>query len=513
MIEVYKEEGEDSQCRSSDVSLKRKIVEACTVESDERGKSGTQLEKSLFLERYKDEPELIRQAKFFPVRIRDENTGRWVMEEHTKVYKQVKGEWEFKETVTNQVKSSQVIDDGRFQLVENQAQQVFEDHSAATFSHNTGNKRLTMSDMGGSSSSVCTPVTTPKAKAKAKAKAAAKEDTSSDEEMSPMEKQMAADSGKTKKGRSSKDKAKDKDKGTGKGKRIILITGSSGAGAAGGELEASTEQFIQEVMRELDVFKASLKVTEVTQESLESLSSRLQSSRIKLSKKAAKKGAATAVLNSLDTVSRAKTRVNAMVDLVKSNAAFQKRKIRKHAASLEDKFHGLKVAGVTLDMLPVCLTATPVSARACILSCDNKFKECPALVDEAELRKAVPAGNDDDIALAQRGVVVQVMVDQVRHLLDTKDKSMVSRVVNLCTEFQSHTNGEVQRFAQAVVTVLNDKSAGVGQVIEACVFCVRLCSDVSDDICISVSTSCMCCVHVISLSALVFRPWVSSTKK
>ena len=513
MIEVYKEEGEDSQCRSSDVSLKRKIVEACTVESDERGKSGTQLEKSLFLERYKDEPELIRQAKFFPVRIRDENTGRWVMEEHTKVYKQVKGEWEFKETVTNQVKSSQVIDDGRFQLVENQAQQVFEDHSAATFSHNTGNKRLTMSDMGGSSSSVCTPVTTPKAKAKAKAKAAAKEDTSSDEEMSPMEKQMAADSGKTKKGRSSKDKAKDKDKGTGKGKRISLITASSGAGAAGGELEASTEQFIQEVMRELDVFKASLKVTEVTQESLESLSSRLQSSRIKLSKKAAKKGAATAVLNSLDTVSRAKTRVNAMVDLVKSNTAFQKRKIRKHAASLEDKFHGLKVAGVTLDMLPVCLTATPVSARACILSCDNKFKECPALVDEAELRKAVPAGNDDDIALAQRGVVVQVMVDQVRHLLDTKDKSMVSRVVNLCTEFQSHTNGEVQRFAQAVVTVLNDKSAGVGQVIEACVFCVKLCGDVSDDICISVSTSCMCCVHVISLSALVFRPWVSSTKK
>ena len=512
MIEVYKEEGEDSHCRGSDVSVKRKIVEACTVESDERGKSGTQLEKSLFLERYKDEPELIRQAKFFQARIRDENTGRWVMEEHTKVYKQVKGEWEFKETVTSQVKSSQVIDDGRFQLVENQAQQVFEDHSAATFSHNTGNKRLTMSDMGGSASSV-TPVTTPKAKAKAKAKAAANEDTSSDEEMSPMEKQMAADSGKTKKGRSSKDKAKDKDKDKDKGKGGAGGGAGGGGGAAGGELEASTEQFIQEVMRELDVFKASLKVTEATQESLESLASRLQSSRIKLSKKAAKKGAATAVLNSLDTVSRAKTRVNAMVDLVKSNTAFQKRKIRKHAASLEDKFHGLKVAGVTLDMLPVCLTATPVSARACILSCDNKFKECPALVDEAELRKAVPAGNDDDIALAQRGVVVQVMVDQVRHLLDTKDKSMVSRVVSLCTDFQSHTNGEVQRFVQAVVTVLNDKSAGVDQVIEACVFCVKLCSDVSDDICISVSTSCMCCVHVISLSALVFRPWMSSTKK
>ena len=48
MIEVYKEEGKDSQCRSSDVSLKRKIVEACTVESDERGKSGTQLEKKPF---------------------------------------------------------------------------------------------------------------------------------------------------------------------------------------------------------------------------------------------------------------------------------------------------------------------------------------------------------------------------------------------------------------------------------------------------------------------------------
>ena len=368
------------------------------------------------------------------------------------------------------MRSSAVIDDGRFHFKENQAQQVFEDHTAAFFNNNTGRQRLLAADVGQSSSSSAV-VAVPKAKAKAKAKAVDTEDTSSDDEMSPMEKELAKANGAPPvKGRSAKTKTKDKDKA---GKAGPLSAGAGGGGGGrgrgGGEgdLDASTEQFMEEVQRELDVLKGSSRLTEASLESLESLASRLQSTRTKLAKKAAKKSASADVLNSLDVVARMKAKVNAMVDIVKSTLAFQKKKVRKHAALVEDKFHGMKYSGVTLDMLPVCLTASPVSARACILCCDLKFKECQALVDEAELRKFVPGGNAIDISRIRREVIVQVMLDHVRHLLDTKDSSTVARVQSLCADFQGHTGGDVQRFLKSVMTVLNDKVAGVGEVIEA----------------------------------------------
>ena len=79
---VYKEEGETTNCSAKDVGVQRKKVVACTVESDERGKTGTQPERSLSLEIFEDSPDISRQAKFMPVRVRDEISGKYVMEEH-----------------------------------------------------------------------------------------------------------------------------------------------------------------------------------------------------------------------------------------------------------------------------------------------------------------------------------------------------------------------------------------------------------------------------------------------
>ena len=110
------------------------------------------------------------------MRVRDEISGKYAMEEHCKIYEQVKGEYKFKESTKNEVRSSAVIDDGRFHFKENQAQQVFEDHTAAFFdNNNTGRQRLLAADVGQSSSSSAV-VAVPKAKAKAKAKAVDTED-------------------------------------------------------------------------------------------------------------------------------------------------------------------------------------------------------------------------------------------------------------------------------------------------------------------------------------------------
>ena len=49
------------------------------------------MEKSVFLERYKNQPDIIRKAEYFPARVRDEVIGRMVFEMHVKMYEQKKG--------------------------------------------------------------------------------------------------------------------------------------------------------------------------------------------------------------------------------------------------------------------------------------------------------------------------------------------------------------------------------------------------------------------------------------
>ena len=48
------------------------------------------------------------------MRVRGKFSGKYVMEEHCNIDEQVKGEYKFKESTKIEVRSSAVIDDGRF---------------------------------------------------------------------------------------------------------------------------------------------------------------------------------------------------------------------------------------------------------------------------------------------------------------------------------------------------------------------------------------------------------------
>ena len=58
---------------------------------DKRAKTGLEYEKSVFLEEFKDRPDLIKRAKYFTARVKDPATGRFIVEQHTRVYEQKKG--------------------------------------------------------------------------------------------------------------------------------------------------------------------------------------------------------------------------------------------------------------------------------------------------------------------------------------------------------------------------------------------------------------------------------------
>ena len=58
VILVYQERGVDARCTNDLVAQARKQIVASTVEADKRSRGGYEMEKSVFLETYKDSPEI-----------------------------------------------------------------------------------------------------------------------------------------------------------------------------------------------------------------------------------------------------------------------------------------------------------------------------------------------------------------------------------------------------------------------------------------------------------------------
>ena len=117
VVTVYQESGATGRCCYADIETARKSIEAAVVEADKRMRCGIEMEKSVFLEQYKDRPEVIRKAKFFAVRIRDDS-GKWVMEQHVKIYDDRKGVYRFEESHSQEVRKKNVVDDCAFDLAQ-----------------------------------------------------------------------------------------------------------------------------------------------------------------------------------------------------------------------------------------------------------------------------------------------------------------------------------------------------------------------------------------------------------
>ena len=59
------EKGDRHRVNADDVCLARKKVVAATIDAETRKRLGDELEKSVFLERYKDYPEVLRKGLAF----------------------------------------------------------------------------------------------------------------------------------------------------------------------------------------------------------------------------------------------------------------------------------------------------------------------------------------------------------------------------------------------------------------------------------------------------------------
>ena len=148
------QEDENARVGHKEINSMRTVVVASTFESEERCKDGLEYEKGVFLETFKDQPDVIKKAKFHPVRFRDPKTKAFKVELRTKIYDLADGVYRFSEKSSSDIRQNNTIDDGSLSLVEDQQRLNYELALQNQFEHVGGVGGLTMEAVGLGSSGV-----------------------------------------------------------------------------------------------------------------------------------------------------------------------------------------------------------------------------------------------------------------------------------------------------------------------------------------------------------------------
>ena len=64
------EDGEDARIYAKDIAAKKEVFRK-SFQTTQRKRTGRKIEKSLFMKRYKDKPDILKKAKWTSVRVRD----------------------------------------------------------------------------------------------------------------------------------------------------------------------------------------------------------------------------------------------------------------------------------------------------------------------------------------------------------------------------------------------------------------------------------------------------------
>ena len=466
IVWVHLEDGLDARCGHKDVNKMKKIVQANSYEKEERSKEGIEYSKERFLEVYKDQPEIIRKAKFKTVRFRHPKAGRWMTEQRTKVYDQADGEYRFKEIQGNEIVQKKTLDDGSLELVDDQQQKIFDDMAATQFDNCGGGAgALTRADVKTDPPQATSQP--PSSAAAPSQKALKRKASSSDsgDDLSPMERAMSTHTPK---------KAKVTAKTAAHSPIVPSTSTSSGAAASGGILAVHSDktvvQILAEVDKSLELIKQQTKLEDITEESLNNLASRLLTKKGAMGKKASKKGAGKEATAMVDDLAKARTKVLAVVDLTKAIAMFEKKRSRKTAQTIADKMHAIKACGV-FQFLPACASCFALHSVLFIATLDQRFLESVETVKTSTIMEHCADAGPAEQESIQSALVVRLVTEKVRLSVENKETATVAKdsATRLCNALIPHIGGSIKKLLEAVVCVLQDRRHSTTDVVASLV--------------------------------------------
>ena len=488
VIAVYIEQGEDAKCGRKDVNAMRSTITMTSYEDDELWREGNEYEKSRFLHVYKNDPEIIKKAKWFTRRVRNES-GQWVIEQHTKVYERPKGEYKFREVTGKRVAQNTCLDDGQLQFAEDQQQRVLDDTVSVALEHRGQGliqddiqpkdqqqdvpamiKQILKEHGVGGSSSASGKKEQGKDDKDKKLKDATGEDdddTSSDEEDAPVNRIMQSLHTTPRK---AKGKAKASPLGSSP-KGDISAAATSAVGSSGDFTDRTVTQLLNEVEQALNTVKNTKAINDMPEELLKSLSSRLQTKKNQLCRKASKKGGDA--LTMMDAISKARTKVSSVVEAFGAISAFEKKRTVKTAQAVDEKFDQLKASGA-FAFMPACIAARSLHADLHIKNSESKNHEAIELCKISTISGRCPMATPADAAVIQSDLSSRLLSQEIRQNAENKELasiakakllSMLNNILPLVTDVDVDDEGK--KVLKATVVVFNDKAYTYAEVLDA----------------------------------------------
>ena len=382
----------------------------------------------------------------------------------TKVYEHRHGIYKFEETAGTELRSEQTLDDGRFELAENQAETVMGDCASSQFaaSRPAASSMLIMEDVGMEpASSPQKPRSEPRNSSSAAGpKREREKDDSSSDDVAPVDRMMGGDR------RKKKAKVESKGKGQGRGSTVGESPSASVSGVV--STDKGVAELVEEAKRLMEDFKDATTVADIKAESMASLSSRIQSKRNGLGKKTGNKKTQFHIQN-MDLLISNKSQIAASVDLHKALVVFEKKRIRKLATAVLDKLHAMKSAGVQMSQIPSCVLRGCCLASVFIAANDQQWKECVRLCSDEVITESILQENISELPQVQRAAVSAFFTEAIKSNPEPSNLQRLRLNMDgwIRELHQVGVHADVAAFLNAISAVLNHKGKNIDDVNKA----------------------------------------------
>ena len=284
-----------------------------TFESEERQKTGILVERSVFEEDYKDQPDVLKKAVFKARRVKED--GKWVTKDFTKIYGQRKGIYNFVEKEGESIEHEKDIDMGDIQMTEDQQTKTYELMTGADFADHASRRDLTSADMRQTPSSFAPPPssvgsssTKPSKRSVASMQSDSDNSTGDDDELSPLEKQQRGRVRPKKKAKAQPQQKPD-DSST-----AITTPGPLS------NVPAAISRLVTEAQAGLDALRGAKTMPDINEDQLGSLHNRLTAKKNGLGKKPANN------VNSLEAINPLRCKIGLITEVLKAISTFEKKK-------------------------------------------------------------------------------------------------------------------------------------------------------------------------------------------
>ena len=313
--------------RAEQILNARERVHRSTYEGEERQKTGRLMEKSVFETKFADQPEVLRRAVYQPLRVKE--AGKYIVKQFTKIYDQEYGVYNFIEREGDIIEQIKDIDTGELVLSEDQQTRAFEQACGVDFSDRGSSRNLTLKDVdmgqpAASSFSASGAAASASGGGAGKRKRDPEKSDNSDDSddlVSPLERM-------TRRSSAPKKKAQKKDPSTPVAIAAAALPGST-LNTTG--VPAVILQLVGESKDALTTLRSCKSMSEVKEEQMVSLLSRLSSKKQSLGKKTTPSN-----INSLELINDVRNKVSHITELLKAVSTFEAKNNRPNARKVED---------------------------------------------------------------------------------------------------------------------------------------------------------------------------------